>query len=257
MLQQTIAAARAAGELMLSFSHPDVYTKEGHANFVTQGDIAVQKFLLPRLQKICPDSVFLAEERENDPLTAQPTWIVDPIDGTFNYMHGRGCSAVSIALLVDQKPILGVVLNPYRNELFYAEKGKGAFLNGKEIHVADTPFEQAMIGFGTSPYKPALAKRSMAAALRFLLEAGDIRRLGSAALDLCDVACGRSDVFFELILSPWDVAAGALIVQEAGGIFDTPEQAQVSFAIPACILAASPACFERARKILLETQEES
>lgn len=257
MLNQTIQAVRDAGKVMLSFAHPDVYTKEGHANFVTQGDLAVQKFLLPRLQEICPESVFFAEEKENDPLTDRPTWVVDPIDGTFNYMRGRGCSSISAALLVGQEPVLGVVLNPYRDELFSAEKGKGAFLNGTAVHVADTPFERAMVGFGTSPYKPALAGRSMKAALRFLLEAGDLRRTGSAAIDLCDVACGRSDVFFELTLSPWDVAAGALLVREAGGIFDMPEQSAVSFAAPACILAASPACFGRAREILLEAGEES
>ena len=166
MLNQTIQAVRDAGKVMLSFAHPDVYTKEGHANFVTQGDLAVQKFLLPRLQEICPESVFFAEEKENDPLTDRPTWVVDPIDGTFNYMRGRGCSSISAALLVGQEPVLGVVLNPYRDELFSAEKGKGAFLNGTAVHVADTPFERAMVGFGTSPYKPALAGRSMKAQMK-------------------------------------------------------------------------------------------
>ena len=255
MLSQTIDAVRDAGKLMLSFDHPDVYTKEGHANFVTQGDLAVQQYLLPRLAGICPDSVFLAEEKQNEPLTDRPTWVIDPIDGTFNYMRGRNCSSISVALLINHIPVLGVVLNPYADELFSAESGKGAFLNGKQIHVSSTPFEQAVVSFGTSPYNPGLARRSMAVGLRFLLEAGDLRRTGSAAIDLCDVACGRSDVFFELTLNPWDVAAGALIIEEAGGVFAMPERDGVSFAASACILAASPVCFERAKASLNETEE--
>ena len=118
------------------------------------------------------------------------------------------------------------------------------------IQVSQQPFDRAMVGFGTSPYRADLARRSMDVACRFLLEAGDLRRTGSAALDLADVACGRSDVFFELTLSPWDYAAGALLVTEAGGQFGMPLQQTLDFGAPACILAASPVCYPRAAEIL-------
>ncbi len=235
---------------MRAIAHPEVFVKEGHANFVTEGDLRVQQFLFERLETVCPGAAFFAEEQENAQLTEAPTWVIDPIDGTFNYMRGRDCSSVSIALLRGRRPVLGVVYNPYRDELFSAEQGKGAFCNGRPIQVSRQPFSRAMVGFGTAPYRADLARRSMDAACRFLQEAGDLRRTGSAAIDLADVACGRSDVFFELVLSPWDFAAGALLVTEAGGQFGMPQQQALDFGAPACILAASPVCYPRAAEIL-------
>lgn len=252
MLEQVIEAVREGGQLMRAIERPEVFVKDGHANFVTDGDLAVQKLLFGALAPVVPGAVFFAEEQDNATLTDAPTWVIDPIDGTFNYLRGRDCSSISVALLIGKKPVLGVIYNPYRDELFAAERGKGAFRNGARIRVSEVPFERAMIGFGTSPYYPELAVRSLEAAKRFLLEAGDLRRTGSAALDLCDVACGRSDVFYELTLSPWDFAAGSLIVEEAGGVFDMPEKPAVDFSAPAAILAASRVCFDRAKTLLLE-----
>ncbi len=219
MLTQITNLAREAGRMMLKYRDAAIHQKEGHFNFVTDADVAVQAFLKKELLSLLPGSRFFAEEQENAPLTDAPTFVVDPIDGTLNFMRCRNLSAVSIGLLERKRPVLGVIYNPYTDEMFSAEADKGAQLNGRAIHACQTPFENAMVCFGTSPYDADLVNRSIGAARQFLLRAGDLRRSGSAAIDLCDIACGRADVFFELRLRPWDVAAGSLIVEEAGGVF--------------------------------------
>ena len=251
MLKELHHIILEAGDKMLGFDRPEVYQKEGHANFVTQADIEVQAFLMEKLAKAAPEAVFLAEEKENEALTDKLTFVIDPIDGTTNFMRGRKCSSISVALLENQKPVLGAILNPYTKELFHAEKGKGAFLNGQPIHVSDQEFSKALVSIGTSPYDSVLAGKTMKAAEKFLLAAGDLRRTGSAAIDLCDVACGRSDIYWELILSPWDFAAGALIVTEAGGLILSPGRGELRFDRRAPVLAANPLCIEQAKEMLL------
>ncbi len=252
VLDAVTAAARRAGEMMLKPFDAAVHRKEGHFNIVTETDVAVQVLLRKELKRIDPAARFFAEEQQNDPLTAEPTFVVDPIDGTLNYYRRRNCSAVSIALLKDKRPVLGVVYDPYADEMFTAEYGRGAYLNGQPIHVSSVPPEDAVVSIGTSPYDPALAKRTMAAATRFLLAAGDLRRSGSAALDLCHTACGRSDIFYELKLQPWDVAAGSLILTEAGGIFRSLGRSAPCYDGPCGILACTPECEELAVKVMKE-----
>ena len=233
---------RQAGALILNAEAFRVEQKEGHANFVTNVDEEVQLFLIDNLLKLLPDSCVIGEEQENEPLTAAPTWVIDPLDGTTNFIHDYRFSAISVALLKNCKPVIGVVYQPYTQELFYAEAGKGAELNGKPIHVSDTKIDNALIGFGTPPYNAELAEKSLQAALCFLLRAADVRRCGSAALDLAYVAAGRQDVYFELILRPWDYAAGALLVQEAGGVFTMPSYEEPDYNQTAGVLAANPYC---------------
>ncbi len=240
----------AAGEKMMGIDRPKAYQKEGHANFVTQADIEVQAFLMEKLLAAMPGAAFFAEEKDNESLTDSPTFVIDPIDGTTNFMRGRKCSAISVALLHSRKPVLAAILNPYEGELFHAEKGKGAFLNGKPISVSHHDFSGALVSIGTSPYDSSLANKTMRAAEIFLLQAGDLRRTGSAAIDLCDIACGRSDIYWELILSPWDFAAGALIVEEAGGRIGCPGKGPLAFDQKTPMLAANPLCFDRAEKML-------
>ena len=243
-------AAREAGRIILREGGAREFRKEGHFNFVTEADLHVQEALKRCLGEILPEAVFYAEEQENARLTEAFTWIVDPIDGTLNFMRSRDCSAVSIALLKDREPVAGVIYDPFRDEMFAAEKGRGAYRNGHRLAVPGHTFENAMIAFGTSPYNSALARETMARATRFLLEAGDLRRTGSAAIDLCSVACGRSDVFFELQLSPWDFAAGALIVEEAGGVFLQFREKERTFDKKTAILACCPSCLKDALRIL-------
>lgn len=255
MLQPILDTVRAAGEKMLGYSQINIYQKEGHANFVTQADMEVQDFLLEKLHLAFPYATFFAEEQENGELTGDWTFVIDPIDGTTNFMRGRNCSSISVALLKDRQPVIGVILNPYEKELFHAEKGKGAYVNGTPIHVTKEPFSHALVSMGTSPYDSVLARKTMRAAETFLLEAADLRRSGSAAIDFCDVACGRSDVYWELILSPWDFAAGALIVAEAGGVVGNPAGEPLDFGKRSPLLAANPLCYKQAEAILQKVME--
>jgi len=252
MLDKIQQIARNAGEIILNAHNAQSHQKEGHFNFVTDTDVAVQDYLQSSLLALLPGARFFAEEQENEALTNAPTFVVDPIDGTLNFMRGRNMSAISIGLLEKKRPILGVIYQPYADEMYTAALGGGAFCNGKPIHVADTPFENAMIAIGTSPYDAELAKKTMKAAGQFLLQAGDLRRTGSAAVDFADLACGRADVFFELRLRPWDVAAGALIVTEAGGEFYSLGHDTPYFDGPCGILACIPGCKEKAMAILSE-----
>lgn len=247
-----IAIAKEAGAMMRHSHDAAIHEKEGHYNFVTDADVAVQAYLKSALLTLCPGARFYAEEQENEPLTDAPTFVVDPIDGTINYMRLRHMSAVSIGYLEGRQPVMAVVYNPYANELFYARKGRGAFLNGQPIRVSDLPYDMALVELGTSPYDAELAKQTMAAAGRFLSECGDLRRSGSAAIDLCGVACGRADIFFELRLRPWDVAAGALIVEEAGGRFISLGHDAPFFEAACGMLACNAACAADALRVLQE-----
>lgn len=243
--------AREAGRIILSFGEFNVEEKEGHANFVTDVDCAVQEYLSKALSALLPDSHFIGEEQENEQLTSAPTWVIDPVDGTTNLIHNYRQSAVSIALLEDKHPVLAAIYQPYTDELFFAMKGCGATLNGQKISASTHPFNRALTCFGTSPYNAELAERSLKLALAFLQNAADIRRSGSAALDLAHIACGRIDVFFEIVLKPWDFAAGALLVTEAGGRFMMPfEDGEIRFDCPRGILAANSKCAEQALKLI-------
>lgn len=254
MLNAVCEIMKQAGALILNAHLSPVHEKEGHFNFVTDTDVAVQEYLKNAFSSLCPGVLFFSEEQENQALTDAPTFVIDPIDGTINFMRDRRQSAISVAYLVNKQPILAAVWQPYTGEMFTAEKGKGAFLNGAPIHVSDTLFEKALVSFGTSPYDAELAKRTMKCAEAFLLQAGDLRRTGSACVDLCDVACGRSDLFFELRLRPWDVAAGCLIVQEAGGIYRSFGHDLPYFEEACGMICGNPVCIEKALRILSDNQ---
>ena len=252
MLNKLEQIIRDAGEVVLSKHSLKVTEKEGHANFVTDMDVSVQQYLMGRLQELCPGSQFISEEKENNPLTDSDTWIIDPVDGTSNLIHDLRLSSISVALFRNKAPQLACVYNPFINEMFTAERGRGASLNGSPIHVSDRPLDKSLVGFGTSPYyDPKYREITLDIAAVFLRRAVDIRRLGSAALDLAYVACGRFDVFYELHLKPWDVAAGSLLIQEAGGIFDMPMLSGIDYSHSAAVLASNPQCFEEAKSIIL------
>lgn len=250
MKQQLTRILQHAGEMMLGRGDFAVEQKAGHANFVTSVDKAVEEYLRGELLRLLPGSVMIGEEQKNEPLTDAPTWIVDPIDGTTNFIHNYRTSAVSVALAEGGKPVIGAVFQPYTQELYYAQLGKGADCNGEPLHVTDNPLPRALVGFGTAPYNEELAQRSLELALHFLRAASDVRRCGSAALDLAYVAAGRQDAFFELILNPWDYAAGALLVTEAGGRFTMPQLPAPDYGVSTSILAANAVCFDGALDIL-------
>lgn len=250
MKERLMAIAREAGNHFQREEMTRIVSKEGHANFVTNIDCEVQAYLEKALLQLLPGSLFIGEEKENQALTDAPTWIVDPLDGTTNMIHDYRLSAVSIALCRGKKPVSALIWQPFTREMFYAEEGCGATLNGRPIRVSDTPFEDALAAVGTAPYYEELEKTGIAMAYDFLHECADIRRSGSAAMDLAYLACGRHDLFFELRLKPWDYAAGSLIVQEAGGQIGMPLFGmKMDYNQSTAILAAAPACMPRALDI--------
>ena len=257
MKEKLARIARQAGDAFQRGQLTDISRKEGHANFVTNIDSAVEEYLEDALTRLLPGSRFIGEEKENAKLTDAPTWIVDPLDGTTNLIHDYHMSAVSIALCEEKMPVLGLIWQPYTGEMFFAEAGKGAFLNDAPIKVSQNALPDALVAFGTAPYNAELSQQSMRAALCFLTHCADIRRAGSAALDLAYVACGRADIYFELILKPWDYAAGALLVKEAGGCFMTPfeggEGSAPVWERPAGVFASNAVCREQALALLMQS----
>ena len=251
MREQLYRIAKKAGSAFQPLNLTDIVSKEGHANYVTNIDCRVQAYLEKALPELLPGSLFIGEEKENQDLTDAPTWIVDPLDGTTNMIHDYRMSAVSIALCREKQPVIGLVWQPFTREMFYAEAGAGAFLNDRPIQVSGRPFREALVAVGTSPYYEELEDRTIAAARDFLHECADIRRSGSAALDLAYLACGRHEIFFEMRLKPWDYAAGSLLVREAGGQVMMPLNGDgMNYNLTTTILAAAPGCAEPALKIL-------
>ena len=218
ILQLMCAAEREAGELLLHAQGVLAECKTGHRDVVTQYDRRVQELLIRRFSDALPDARFFCEENDrHDDLHAAHVFIIDPIDGTMNFVRGFNHSCISAAFMRNGTVCAAAVYNPYVNELFSAVLGEGARLNGRLIHVADTPLSESVVCVGTAPYNVELADRTFALTKAAFLAGLDIRRQGSAELDLCSVAAGRAGLYFELGLSLWDYAAGMLIVQEAGG----------------------------------------
>lgn len=235
-----IEVVRKAGDIIKTARRDviQIDSKSGTANFVTEYDKKVEVFLKEELLKVVPDAVFVGEEGEekNYSLTGK-CFIVDPIDGTTNFIKDYHMSCISVGLLFDGIPEIAVIYNPYLDEMYYASKGEGAFCNGKKLSVSKEPLNNGIVLFGTSPYNDELNEKSFKLAFEYFKKALDIRRSGSAALDLCAIASGRAELYFELILSPWDYAAGYLLVKEAGGIVTTVEGDEVTFNKPCSILA--------------------
>lgn len=246
MLSKIIETVKEAGEIILSAHNQEtaVTAKEGKKNFVTKYDVAVQEFLFKELGKAFPEAEFVGEEGENDFESNALRFIIDPIDGTTNFMQDYRCSCISVALCRENNVIAGVVYNPYTNEIFSAEKGKGAYLNCKKIKVSDRPLSDGLALFGTSPYHPENTDETFALLRKVFDFSRDIRRSGSAAYDICMIACGRCEVFFEKGLQPWDIAAGTLILEEAGGVALNYDGREINFSMPNDVVFANPKAYE-------------
>jgi myo-inositol-1(or 4)-monophosphatase len=223
MLQLAIDAALEAGAYLKSSVGRirKIERKLGQeTNLVTEIDRGSEEIIINKIKRTYPDHDFLAEESGRHEKGSEYRWIIDPLDGTLNFAHGMPLYSVSIGLEVRGELALGVVYEPNLQELFTAEKGRGAFLNKNPIHVSKTStlIESMMVtGFPyTIKQNPDNAVQHF---VNFLMQAQGVRRLGSAAVDMCYVACGRFEGFWEVSLSPWDMAAGVLIAQEAGGKF--------------------------------------
>ena len=218
--------------------HLHIDAKSGRANFVTEYDKQVQEMLRVGLREIMPDAHFVGEEGTTQAFApVGKFFIVDPIDGTTNFIKDYNFSCISVALVVDGVAELGVVYNPYADEMFCARRGHGATCNGKRLHVSEEPLENGIVVFGTAPYNEELKEKTFKLAYAYSRKAIDVRRSGSAALDLCTIAAGRAELFFALRLSPWDYAAGGLIVTEAGGLVSDCAGQPLAYDRPCSVLA--------------------
>ena len=250
-LKETILPIiREAAKIMLSAKKTEdsVTNKTGDANFVTVYDKATQDFLEEKILAAIPEAKFVAEEQENDYsiLNGDCVFIIDPIDGTTNFIRHFMHSSISVACISKGETVFGAVYNPYLDEMFYAQKGCGAFRNGEPIRASEREMNEALFSFGSSPYyKDELCDKSFALAKRIFSSCADIRRLASAALDLCYVASGRIDMFFEYRLSPWDFAAGMLILTEAGGRVTDMTGAPLRLCEPCSVLASNEKCYDK------------
>jgi myo-inositol-1(or 4)-monophosphatase len=221
LLATAIEAVIKAGEIQMAFHRTGFQvSKKSTIDLVTEADIAVETMFRRMIAERFPDHTILAEEFGQEAATrgASHCWVFDPIDGTNNYAHGLPIFCSSLALEIDGEPVIGAVYDPTRKELFVGERGGGAFLNGEPIHAsgAATLVESMLVtGFPYDIHKRIPEIVGLFG--EYVGRARAVRRLGSAALDLCYVAAGRMDGFWEQDLKPWDIAAGALILREAGG----------------------------------------
>ena len=194
--------------------------EKGVYDFVTAVDEAVQHYLQTELQKLYPEIQFLGEESSDENVDLdKPVWVLDPVDGTTNLIHDYKNSAISVALLEHREVIAGIIYDPYLDEMYFTQKGEGAFLNGTAIHVSNAKtMSESLIAIGLSPYYKSEAATNFQTFEKIYMDCQDLRRTGSAALDLAHIACGRIEAYLEKKLKIWDYAAGTLLVREAGGV---------------------------------------
>lgn len=253
MLSQIMKTALSAGNKIIEAGNKsmEIENKSGKGNFVTQFDVEVQNFIKSELKNKFPEAAFMGEEDgDNVYIDSELIFIVDPIDGTTNFIRDFKHSCVSIALLKNSKPYIGVVYDPYLDEMFTAELGGGAFLNGKKIHVSDSGLDNALVSFGTAPYYSEVKEKTFDTAMKVFELAADLRRCGSAALDICYVAAGRTDLYFEYLISPWDFAASSLILSEAGGIIQTNGFRDIDYRKSSAVVAANPKALKDFKELI-------
>ena len=248
--------AREAGDIFLSAIRPKIMEKSGHANFVTETDEKVQRLRVGRVKELLPEAEFLGEEDGQDVFSAKMAkgfcFVIDPIDGTSNFIYEYRPSVVSIGLLRDGKPYMAVVYNPYDDMMFSAIAGEGAYMNGERIMSSEAPLSEQLSCFGTAPYYEELRDKSFDIAKKLLPLCVDLRRSGTAAWDMCCVAIGKCGLYFELKIQIWDYAAAALIAKEAGCSVTDIEGNPLSYTGASSALCMSrgvkeiPTCFKEA-----------
>lgn len=221
LIQIAIHAAKQGGAILLDYAQKgfQVHHKEQTINLVTEADLHSEQTIINTIHQAFPDHQILSEEQGLQDIPTHPIkWIIDPLDGTTNFAHGFPMYNVSIGIEHDGACIIGVIYDPTRDELFLGQQGKGATLNGTPIHVSTTPkLNEALLVTGFAYDVHTVEDNNLKEFCAFTQRARGMRRTGTAAIDLCYIACGRFDGFWELQLNPWDTAAGKVIVEEAGG----------------------------------------
>ena len=242
-LQDLVMLAKQTGLIQREgvFKQHTIASK-GHADDpVTETDKKCEDFVLDRLASLAPGHAIVTEESGIHSGDREHVWYIDPLDGTMNFAHGIPFFCISIGYEVNGEMRMGAVYDPMRDECFYAEKGKGAFRNGEPIHVsAQADIRNALLATGFIQKAYEMGKDNFPAFKHMMMGTAGVRRIGCAALELSYVACGRYDGFWDLMLRPWDVAAGFLIIREAGGIVTTLSGDPDPFKEPYEFLAANP-----------------
>lgn len=243
-----------AGEIILSAKeNKGVDSKLNIRDLVTEYDKKVQDFLIKNLKEAFPNSGFVAEEegvgKEVNPYEGE-IFIIDPIDGTANFVNSLALSVISVAYLVDGVQTAGVVYNPYNGEMFYAERGKGAYLNGKNIMPSETPLKNGLVAVGTATYYEEFYDWSKKSVVKMYDACMDFRRLGTSALEICYVAMGRLCAFYEIVLCPHDYGAASLIAKEAGAICTTLEGEELPMHKKTGAVCANSTCYAEVMELL-------
>lgn len=229
-------AAREAGEVArAAFGQPKEVTVKGRGNLVTETDLEIERLLLHTFAREFPDHRVLSEESAAETTTQGWLWVVDPLDGTRNFVSGIPFFAVSLALCYDGAPVVAVTHDPSRDETFWAERGRGAWLDDQPVHTSGRPSVQAsVLGFGLG-YDDERGRQLLHLIEQLYPGVQTLRSLGSAALGLAYAACGRFDLFVHFDLFPWDLAAGMLLIEGAGGVVTEPGGSAASIASRAVI----------------------
>ena len=238
---------REASSLMVKNGF-SVKEKGSLENIVTSSDLAVQHFLTRRFRELLPESGFLCEEEDLSDTGHEYVWIIDPIDGTANYARGIRECAISVALVRNGSPWLGVVYSPWRGDMWSAERGCGAFRNGEPIHASSRSFEDGILFTAMSTYRKEFAKLCDEIIFDIYMESNDFRRTGSSAVELCLMAEGQAELYFEMRLMPWDYAAAGLILKEAGGTILSFDAVPPSLSKPSLVVAGNTE--ENCRRVL-------
>jgi myo-inositol-1(or 4)-monophosphatase len=252
LLELAMVAATQASDILLGFFQGPargVGTKSSPTDLVSDADRTSEKFLLDFLKHERPQDGVVAEEGGGRASSSGLTWVIDPLDGTVNFLFGIPVWCVSIAVEDPHGPLAAVVYDPNRDELFAAERDEGATLNAEPIHVSErVELSSALIGTGFS-YDSEVRSEQAGIFTRVLPQVRDVRRAGSAAIDLASLACGRLDGFYEAPMEAWDKAAGVLLVQEAGGVLS---ELPAPKGLPPGVIGANPQLHEQLRDLVVQ-----
>ena len=224
---------------MVRFTQFDIHQKAGDLDIVTSNDLAAQHYLQKHLSELLPESGFYCEEENVRQLDREYVWVIDPIDGTANYARGIGECCISVGLLHHGKPVVGVVRCIFRDDVYSAIAGCGARKNGQPIHVSDRPFKAGLFCTAMCLYTKEHAALCNEIIFDAYMKCNDVRRFGSCAIELCYLAEGKCELFFELRVFPWDYAAALLILQEAGGMLRGFADEELRFNKPTALVGAN------------------
>lgn len=229
----------------------DISNKAGIANFVTKYDVMIQEMLEAGFREVLPEAEFLGEEGEKSQNSWEGyTFIIDPIDGTTNFIFDYHHSCISVGLAWKKEMVMAFIYNPYREEMYFAEKGKGAWLNDRPLKNISQALSEGIATFGCARYNSESTERIFAVAKELYLRSLCVRECGSAALDLAAIAAGRNCIYVEMRLQPWDYAAASLVIEEAGGKITQCDGTPITIDEPCSILAGTSKSWEEGKEIL-------